>query len=247
MNKIRTTCLGSGDAFSSGGRHQSGYFIESPESAMLLDCGSTVLSSLKSRRISIAAADLVFISHLHGDHFGGLPFLFLHYLYIEPRVRPLVIAGSPGTESRARAMFELTYADTAAEPLPFDLKFIDALPGKAIEFKDFRIVPFPVPHQMEPLSLGCEIFAGDRKIVYSGDSGWTEDLPIHTQDADLFLCECMFFDSRNASHLDYRRIRENLHRFGAKRIVLTHLGQEMLEHEQEVELEMAEDGMILEF
>ena len=246
MNKVRITCLGSGDAFSSGGRRMSGYFIETPESALLLDCGPTVLEALRSLRLSAASLDMVFLSHLHGDHFGGMPFLFLHCLYIEPRTRPLRIAGSPGTESRVRALFNLTYTDTAAEPLPFDLNFEDALPSVVIETKDIRITPFPVPHQASPPSLGCEIIAAGRKIVYSGDSGWTDELPAHTQNSDLFLCECTFFESRSDTHLDYPRIMENRDRLGAKRILLTHLGQEVLIHRNKVDLEMACDGLVIE-
>ena len=246
MSNVRITCLGSGDAFSSGGRRTSGYFIETPESALLLDCGPTVLESIQSLRLSLASLDMVFISHLHGDHFGGMPFLFLHCLYVEPRIKPLRIAGSPGTENRVRSLFELTYADTAAEPLPFDLNFAEAIPGVAIETKDIRITPFPVPHQSSPPSLGCEITAGERKIVYSGDSGWTEELPAHTQNADLFLCECTFFESRSDTHLDYPRIMENLDRFNAKRILLTHLGQEVLDRQNEVGLEIARDGLVIE-
>jgi hypothetical protein len=175
-----------------------------------------------------------------------MPFLFLHYLYIEPRARPLLIAGSPGTESRVRSLFELTYKDTAAVALPFDLRFVDAIPGATIETKDIKIIPFPVPHQVSPQSLGCEIIAGGRKIVYSGDSGWTEELPAHTRDADLFLCECTFFESSNDTHLDYPRIMENRGRFGAKRILLTHLGQEVLNRRDEVDLELAGDGLVIE-
>ena len=245
MNKVLVTCLGSGDAFFSGGRRMSGYLIKTPESALLLDCGPTVLQTFRSLGLS-AAADMIFLSHLHGGHFGGLPFLFLHYLYIEPRTQPLTIVGSPGTESRVRALYALSYTDTAAAPLPFELNFVDALPGGEIMNRDIRIVPFPVPHQSSPPSLGCEIFAGGRKIVYSGDSGWTNELPRHTQDADIFLCECTFFDSLSDTHLDYLRIMENRDRFGAKRILLTHLGQEMLDHQHEVELEMASDGLVIE-
>ena len=246
MSKIRITCLGSGDAFSSGGRRMSGYFIETPESALLLDCGPTVLEAIRGLRLSTDALEMVFLSHLHGDHFGGLPFLFLHCLYIEPRTRPLLIAGSPGTERRVRSLFELTYTDTAAEPLPYELSFVDAIPGAAIETKDIRIVPFPVPHQVSPPSMGCEILAAGRKIVYSGDSGWTEELPAHAQGADLFLCECTFFESRTDTHLNYPLIIENRSRFGAKRILLTHLGQEVLDRRDEVDIEMAGDGLVIE-
>jgi ribonuclease BN (tRNA processing enzyme) len=245
MKNARVICLGSGDAFSSGGRMQSAYIVESPEGSLLLDCGATILASLNNRKLSLEPVDMIFISHLHGDHIGGLPFLFLHYMYIEPRRRPLVIAGPPEVESRVRTLFETTYRDTAAEPLPFELEFLEAQPGCPITFKDIRIEPFIVPHLMNPASYGCVITAGDRKIVYSGDSGWTESFIQHTQGADLFLCECTFFESRSETHMDYPRIMENLDRFRVKRIVLTHVGEEILARPNDVSLEIAYDGLVL--
>ena len=82
-----------------------------------------------------------------------------------------------------------------------------------------------------------------RKIVYSGDTGWSEDLVAYARNADLFLCECSFFETRMDTDLDYPRIAGKLARFGAKRIILTHLGREVLRRHDEVALEMAHDGL----
>jgi ribonuclease BN (tRNA processing enzyme) len=41
----------------------------------------------------------VFVSHLHGDHFGGLPFLILDGQF-SGRTEPLTVAGPPGTADR---------------------------------------------------------------------------------------------------------------------------------------------------
>lgn len=160
MNNVRVTILGSGDAFSAGGRLQSSALVESPEAALLLDCGATVLPALRGLNLSAERIDQVFLSHVHGDHFAGLPFLFLHYLYIEPRVRPLVIIGPPGVEARVRTLFATMYADTAAEPLPFQLDFIEMLPGERMCHNDMELVPFPARHQDHPVSLGCDLIAG---------------------------------------------------------------------------------------
>ncbi|MDI9612883.1 MAG: MBL fold metallo-hydrolase [Acidobacteriota bacterium] len=246
MNGARVTILGSGDAFSAGGRLQSSALVQSPRATLLLDCGATILPALNRLGLSADRIDQVFVSHIHGDHFAGLPFLFLHYLYIEPRDRPLVIIGPPGVEARARTLFAAMYADTAAEPLPFRLDFIEMVPGERIRHQDTELAPIAVRHQDHSVSLGCDLAAGGRRIVYTGDTGWFDDLPAHTRGADLFLCECTFFDSRSDTHLDYARLREHRGGFGARRIVLTHLGQEMLDHAAEVELEMAHDGMVID-
>lgn len=245
MTNGEVVFLGTGDAFSAGGRQNSAYLVRRAGASLLIDCGAATLGSLKRHSLSVQEIDTIVISHLHGDHIAGLPFLFLHLLYVEPRSAALTIIGPPGVESRVRLLFGAMYSDTAAEPLPFPLDFIEAQHGLRIDADGWRIVPFRVPHQDNPPSFGYEIGCDDRKIVYSGDSGWTEEFLLHTQGADLFICECSFFETRLDTHLDYPRILENLGRFGSKRIVLTHLGQEVLEHEPEVSLEMAHDGLVI--
>jgi ribonuclease BN (tRNA processing enzyme) len=246
MERTRVTFLGTGDAYCAGGRHMAAYLIEGPEGSLLLDCGATVLASLNRQGLPAARVDAVLLSHLHGDHYGGLPFLFLHYMYIEPRVRPLKIIGPPEVEIRVQALFRAMYADTAAEPLPFELEFVEIRPQETLRLGGMQVDAFSAVHQKQPPSLAFEIKGNGWKIVYTGDSGWAEELVGHTQNADLFICECSFFKTRLETHLDYPRIAENAGRFGAKRLVLTHLGREMLARAEEVSMEMAHDGLVVE-
>jgi ribonuclease BN (tRNA processing enzyme) len=247
MKISRVVFLGTGDAYSAGGRHTAAYLIEGSEGSLLLDCGPTFLAALNRGKLSADPIDVVFITHLHGDHFGGLPFLFLHCTNMEPRNRPLTIIGPPGIESRVMQLYRAMYADSAEEPMPYAVHFVEAQPGDALIQVGMQILPFKVPHQQNPPSYGVEIKAGDKKIVYTGDSGWTEDLVKRTQGADLFICECSFFETRLPTHLDYPRISENLPRFGARRIILTHLGEEVLERQDELEIETGHDGLVVTF
>src|SRR5713226_7944298 len=116
---VRVTVLGSGDAFGSGGRLHSAYLVETPTTTFLLDCGPTILQALKSGRRDTETVDFVLVSHLHGDHFGGLPFLFMEYIYERPRRRPLAVYGPFGTERRVRALFAALYEKNAEMPMPF--------------------------------------------------------------------------------------------------------------------------------
>src|SRR5436309_5505142 len=90
-NVVRVTVLGSGDAFGSGGRLHSAYLVETEGRTFLLDCGPSILQSLKRSGRDPGTVDFVLLSHLHGAHFGGVPFLFMEYRFEEPRSRPLAV------------------------------------------------------------------------------------------------------------------------------------------------------------
>jgi len=196
--------------------------------------------------LATSQIDQILLSHFHGDHFAGLPFFFLEYVYVQPRSRPLVIAGPPGVQEIVSGLFEMMYRDSASEPLPYSIEYLEALPYQKLWLGGIEITPFPVPHQNDPISLGFEMMVEGRKIVYTGDSGWMDDFVSRTQDADLFICECTFFETRLDTHIDYPRIRENLSRLKAKRIILTHWGDEVQQRRQEIEVELAYDGLSIQ-
>src|SRR3989454_12496915 len=125
----RVTVLGSGDAFGSGGRLHSAYLVETPRQTFLLDCGPSILQALKRSGRDPGAVDFVLLSHLHGDHFGGVPFLFMEYRYEEPRSRPLAGYGPPGVERRVRNLYAAFYEHIAAEPLPFPVRYEELAAG----------------------------------------------------------------------------------------------------------------------
>ena len=243
---MRVTVLGAGDAFCSGGRRHSAYLVEAPDACFLLDCGATTLLALKSLGIPAERMDFVAISHLHGDHFGGLPFLFLEYLYEKPRSRPLTIVGPPGTEERVRTLHATMYREVSERPCCFDIRFRELLPGQQTALFGVQLLPFRVPHQERDISFGYRVETADRALLYSGDCGWNEDLVRYSHGTDLFICECCYFQTETSFHISYPRIAQEQHRLGCKRLLLSHIGREVLERQGEVALECAHDGMVIE-
>jgi ribonuclease BN (tRNA processing enzyme) len=243
---MRVHFLGCGDAFGSGGRNHSAYLIESPQRLFLLDCGPTTLLAMKRAGFDPCRLDAVILSHLHGDHFGGLPFLFLDYLYEEPRKSPLLIGGPPGTEERVRSLTECMYpGGSGPRQLPPTL-FQILEPGRQESIGGIDVFPFRVPHQVQEISLGLKIQVEGKRILYSGDSTWTDLFITHARGVDLFICECTFFDGEDPGHMTYQQIRYKLPHLESKKIVLTHMGREMLAHRNDIPLETAKDGMVVE-
>ena len=113
------------------------------------------------------------------------------------------------------------------------------------EYPSHQVEAFRVPHQETEISLGLTIRANGRTILYSGDTGWTEELLARSSGTDLFICECCFYETRVPFHLDYPRISENRERFETSRLILTHLGREVVARSSELEIDLAFDGLSL--
>jgi ribonuclease BN (tRNA processing enzyme) len=243
---LELTILGTGDAFASHGRFQSGYIIDSPHYRILMEVGPTSLCAMKRMDFKPADIDMVLISHLHGDHFGGMPFLLLEYLYESPRRKPLTIVGPPHLEERTWRLFRTMFPGTKPDlpRLLSKLKFVVVEPGSKVKIGPVRIRAMRTPHMKRNFSLAYRIELGGKSLAFSGDSGWTEDLLPFVAGADLFLCECTYFESSQLDfHMNYPRLEANRMRFDVGRMILTHVGREVLDRNGEVKLEMAHDGM----
>src|SRR4029453_3584883 len=69
--------LGTGDAFCNGGRLHTAFHVAADGYQALIDCGATTIAVMRHLRMDVPAIDAIVVSHLHGDHFGGIPFLLL--------------------------------------------------------------------------------------------------------------------------------------------------------------------------
>lgn len=236
-------CLGTADSLGTGGRHCAGYLVRTPDTQIVLEAGPSILTALKARDQDMEALDGVALSHLHGDHFAGLPFLILEYAHRTRRTRPFRILGPPGTERRIRDLLNLLYSEVKNRELGFDLHFEEVGAAATTEVGGVRITSFRVPHQEHDLSLGYALESHDHKLVFSGDTRWTPDLLRHSEGADLFLCECTDFDKRSGNHIRYRDIEENQSSFSCGQLLLTHLGPEVHRRRESLAAMTADDGL----
>jgi ribonuclease BN (tRNA processing enzyme) len=241
----RVTFVGSGDAFGGGGRFQACLHLDGGEQPLLLDCGATTLIALKRLGIDPSGIDWIALSHLHGDHFAGLPWLILDGQFAK-RTTPLTITGPAGTERRVQGTFELLYPGASNVERRFETRFVEFEPRMRQDFGPARITAFPVSHSSATQPHGLRVEYAGKVIAYSGDTEWTDTLPELAAGANLFVCECNFFAKRAPGHLDYQTLMQHRGELECERIVITHMSEEMLDHAPEVGLETASDGAVIE-
>jgi ribonuclease BN (tRNA processing enzyme) len=243
---MRLQFIGSGDAFGSGGRFNTCLHLTGQTTNILVDCGATSLVAMKRLGIDRAAIDAVLFTHFHADHFGGLPFFILDQQLNVKRTRPLLIAGPPGLAAwYERAM---SAAFPGERQLPFLLTLREVDIGTLNALPNMSVTPHHVVHdERAGPCLAYRIETEGKVFCYSGDTEWTDRLIAAARGADLFVCECYMFDKPRKSHMSLAVLRQHLPDIGAKRVVLTHLSEDMLARLSDIDLDVAEDGMIIAF
>jgi ribonuclease BN (tRNA processing enzyme) len=211
-----------------------------------IDFGTSSLIALNQQGIAHNSIDAVLLTHLHGDHCGGVPFMLMDAMLAAKRTRPLTIAGPPDTQARMHGIGEALFPGMQVMTPKFPLTYVAWEVGQPQQILDLVVTSYPARHtwQTHPTALRVEV--GGKVIAYTGDGEWTEELAKVGQGADLLIAESYFYAKPVKWHLNYPELRAHKEDFGAKRVILTHMSQEMLAHLHEVPEECAEDGLVVE-
>ena len=238
---VRVRFLGTGNAFAAGGRSHACILVQHAGGTLLLDCGGSSLPAI-TRTLDPGHIDAIAVSHLHGDHFGGIPFLLDEQKW-NGRTRPIVMGGPPSLEERVRQV-ALGYR-MDLERLPYESRFV-VLGPDATSLAGAEVSALPVEHSPDSEPHGLRVRVGGKLIAYSGDALWTAALPALADGADLFISECTWFEKRDPVHLNAQDLLQHKSELRARRVLLTHLGAESLANRSRLPFEVAEDGMELE-
>jgi ribonuclease BN (tRNA processing enzyme) len=189
----------------------------------------------------------ILISHLHGDHFGGLPFLLLDADFVSNRRDPLTIAGPPTLPSRLHALREVMFPGSADTALRFPLELIELEPEAPVQVNGVQVTPFPVRHPSGAPSFALRCEVEGKTLCYSGDTEWVEALGEAARNADLFIAEAYTLGRKVPFHTSWTVLQEHLSEIGAKQVLLTHMSSDMLGDTELDSAKRAHDGMVLEF
>jgi ribonuclease BN (tRNA processing enzyme) len=246
---MRLTIVGSGDAFGSGGRFNTCFHLATGTHNVLIDCGASSSVALKARGIDASTIDAIVLSHLHGDHFGGIPFLMLDGQFLNRRDKPLLIAGPPGTAVRVPALLEVFFPRSSTNKYRFPWSIQEIPVGEPTKVLGLDVLSTQVIHSSGAPSTALRISDGRKTLAYSGDTQWTDALLPVARGADLFIVECYDYDRELTGHMNWKTVQQRLPDFGAARVMLTHMNPTMLARLDEARgagAMVAEDGLVVD-
>ena len=240
--------LGSGDAFGSGGRLNTCFFVNRGNSSFLIDCGASAMIAIRKYDVDPNSIGTIILSHLHADHFGGLPFFILDAQLVSRRTRPLLIAGPQGLRARLDALMEAHFPGSSGVQRKFPLEVHEFIPEVRVHIgvADVHATGYVVVHPSGTPSLALRIECDGKVLAYPGDTEWTDTLIKTGQEADILIAECYTYKRKVRFHLDYATLQEKLPLIGARRVVLTHMSPDMLSRcADHQDWEAASDGLEL--
>lgn len=221
MTALDLAFIGTGNAFAPGGLCWNGFVAGG---RFLFEAPPQALQSLNRMGIDPNGLDAVILSHHHGDHFLGLPFILLHWKYFG-RSRPAVIVGPPGTRELATAIGRSVYPGLF--DIAYDLRWVELADGQSVEVEGLRLTARRVEHDTRlSLNLGYVGELGGRTFAYTGDTGFCDAIVAMARDVEVLVAECSSVSDRVPIHLnladDIPRLRDAMQ--PGARLVLTHLG-----------------------
>jgi ribonuclease BN (tRNA processing enzyme) len=239
-NRIKITFLGSGNAFAPG-RYWGSILLGD---RVLLDASPIILPHLKKIGHPLDKIEYVFLTHLHGDHTFGLPFLFLEYYFKTKRKTDIYVIGPAGTEKKIELLFEVAFPDLIKIPRPFKVCYKEILqPGNYtignIEFKAIRM------RHGDVINYGYKMKVNGITISYSGDTGMCDGIYELATDTDILILEASLTTGTSETHLSLGEIEQLRKKIPVKtQIIITHLNRIT---QAPIDLIVAEDMLSLKF
>jgi len=236
--------LGTGNAFGHGGRRRSHYLWEG-SLTLLIDASYDALAGLRSIGRDVSSIDIIFLSHLHPDHFMALPQFALENYYAIKSDECIPVYGPVGTEDMIHNATKFFFNDEVTEHLTDLYEFHEIGPGKEITWEAGTLKTLDADHtgnarmqiiQMDEVSLG-----------YTGDTGMIEKALHELFSADFTITEASSGNHQIPQHLTLHELLE-FEIPNTSRVYISHVGESTLAMSNQVEppLYMSYDGLVID-
>jgi len=251
---VKLTILGSGTSRPDGARNSAGYFVETSDARILLDCGAGTVHALARYGLAWEEMTHIFISHFHVDHCGELASLFFAFKWgmQSERTKPLTLIGPYGLGQVMEGLKLAFGSNLFVLKFPVELRLLS--PNESLDLSSkTRLSVAKTPHTQE--SLAVRIESEDGSICYTGDTDASEELPQFFSETNLLVSECSFRERvEGVPHVSIKDVARMAAQSKAKRLAVTHFYFDADEEELLRELQsgyageviIGRDGLMLE-
>ena len=202
---MKLVVLGSGTSVPHPQRTAAAFWLETSSGLVLLDCSADATHRMAAEQLDWPKLDVVWISHLHLDHCGGLASLLFGLKWApqtQARQKPLRVFGCQGTENFLRAIDEANHYRLFEQAFPIEVCEASAVGDDFVLMPRLQARTFSTPHTRESMALRLTDNDGV-SVVYTSDTGYSEELASFARGADLLILECSFWrDKPTRKHLD---------------------------------------------
>jgi ribonuclease BN (tRNA processing enzyme) len=222
--------LGSGTTIPLGYRASPSLLLQTGGQRILFDIGPGALRQLTRVGVAPESIGAIFVTHFHPDHTADL----VHFLFatrnpgILERRRPFTVTGPKGLKDFITGL-QTAYGDWLR--LPAEILKIEELGTgmpKRRDEKGFKVKYCSTTHTAESLAYRVEDGRG-KSMVYSGDTGFCDEIVELAGSASLLILEASFPEGREVKgHLTPFEAGRIAALAGADRLVLTHFYPECL-------------------
>jgi ribonuclease BN (tRNA processing enzyme) len=222
---MRLVVLGSGTSVPHPARASAAFWLESDHGTVLLDVSADAPHRMAQENLDWANLDVIWISHFHLDHLGGLaPFLFgtKWAPQTKDRQKPLKIFGPTAVKTVIETFNSANNYDLLKQS--FEISIIEVAPGDKFDLlPELKAVTFHTPHTRESLAIRLTDNR-ERSLVYTSDTGYSDQLIDFARGTTVLLMECSFRKYKPIdTHLELADAMQLARACRPQKLVLTHL------------------------
>ncbi len=247
QGEITVTILGSGTCVPSLRRSSCSVLMAIAEQKLLFDSGVGTMRRLLEAETTIFEISFVFYSHFHPDHTAEfVPFLFANkYPDGTKRRMPVTVVAGRGFLDFFDKLKQAYGNWIKLAPGLLNILELDNKAYDTRKFEGFTLESLPVAHNDESLAYKITTLGGV-SVVYSGDTGFSENLIVLSENADLLICESALPNGFNVDgHLTPSLAGEIATRAKVRKLVLTHFYPECDQVDMEKQCRQTYAGPLL--
>jgi ribonuclease BN (tRNA processing enzyme) len=242
---MKLTILGSGTAVPNGERNSAGYFVETPDARVMMDCGAGTLHALARYGLPWERMTHLFVSHFHVDHVGELASLFFAFRHgmPKPRTQPLTVLGPQGLDKVMSGLQQTFESNLFDSKFPVELRMLE--PGDRFELGIGSLLSVAkTPHTGE--SLAVRIDSDGRSVCYTGDTGYSEEVAGFFNKTSVMVSECSYRKPHpGVAHVSISEVARMAVIAEAARLIVTHFYFDVNETELKRELQRDFSGEVI--